>query len=300
MSNGHDTPRDDAPLNGEPPRYDGERRHDEPRIDDGSATEQSRTADEPRYGERITPTSAPDGDAPTRAYDRPAHDDAAGAGYGAGAGAGAGYGAGSAPAYGESADRSADATPTQAHDRQAESQWPDQQPAAQYGQQWNGQHDAQQQHHGAAAAAPVYGQPNGGGWQSHDAAPVRKKKTVGVVAFIIALVALALGVVAGLIIGAGVGGNAAFRDAALNSGGSVDQQQLQREVMKDPNFIRSIGGASFMILGGTVLGLWALIQGIVAAVTARGRAFGVLAIILAVVGPIALGIVASVAITAHI
>lgn len=50
-----------------------------------------------------------------------------------------------------------------------------------------------------------------------------------------------------------------------------------------------LGEVSFW--AGTALGLWALVQGIVAIVTARGRGAGIAAVIIAALGPIAFGAV---------
>jgi len=46
-----------------------------------------------------------------------------------------------------------------------------------------------------------------------------------------------------------------------------------------------LGEISFW--AGTVLGVWALVQGIIAVVTARGRGAGIAAVIIAALGPIA-------------
>ena len=50
-----------------------------------------------------------------------------------------------------------------------------------------------------------------------------------------------------------------------------------------------LGEVSFW--AGTALGVWALVQGIVAIVTARGRGAGIAAVIVAALGPIAFGAV---------
>jgi hypothetical protein len=329
MSNDHDAPRNDEPRPDDLDRADAPRiddgtqheaprsgdaapapvQHDAPRIDDGAPAQHDapRVDDAPRYGERITPSpaSAPAAaDAtPTEAY-RPADQPA--------------YGERTTdqPAYGE---RSADATPTQAYGTPAaahgeqqygagagaqhgsahDGSWPDQQPTQQYGQQWGGtnadhttnQHPAD--HHGGyQQAAPVYGQPNGGAWQSYDEPkPVVKKKTVGVVAFVVALLALVAGIVAAFVFGNAFGASQALRDFAQNNAnGSISpeqQEELRRQVMSDPATAAQFGVAGLLFLVGTVLGLWAIVQGIIAAVAKRGRAFGVLAIILAVVAAIA-------------
>jgi len=117
------------------------------------------------------------------------------------------------------------------------------------------------------------------------------------VAFVLALVAVVLAVVAGTVFGSAFGANSAIRDAILNGSAATQsgQEDLQRQLMNDPTILTSSGGAGIAILIGTVLGLWALVQGIIAIVTKRGRAFGVVAVILAVLGPVVLYIVFAVA-----
>jgi hypothetical protein len=56
--------------------------------------------------------------------------------------------------------------------------------------------------------------------------------------------------------------------------------------------------AELAFWAGTILGIWALVQGIVAAVTARGRATGIAAIVVAAVGPVVFYLVAVVALIA--
>lgn len=208
--------------------------------------------DAPRYGERITPASAPSSAPEAHRVDQ--------------------------PQYGEQ-------------------RYGQQQP---YGEQQYGQQQyGQQPQYGHAGhtdhqqAAPAWGEQSSTAWQQHDDKPVRKKKTVGVVAFILALVALVLAVVSAVLIGDAIGGNTALRDAALGGNASVDQQQLQRELTDDPALLSAFTGGGFALLIGSVLGLWAIVQGIIAAVAGRGRAFGILAIVIAVIAPIAFSVLAT-------
>ncbi len=155
---------------------------------------------------------------------------------------------------------------------------------------WNTDH---QQPYAAAAA------PNGApAWQAYDE-PKRttKKKTVGVVAFIVALLALALAVIAGAVLGNAFGSDSALRDSLLNGSSATQsgQQELEQQMMNNPALLASGGGAGVAALIGTLLGIWAIIQGIIAIVTKRGRAFGVVALIIAVVSPIVLYVVLGVA-----
>ncbi|WP_439692990.1 DUF308 domain-containing protein [Curtobacterium sp. SP.BCo] len=162
----------------------------------------------------------------------------------------------------------------------------------QYGQQqgapsWGDQHQAQQPY--AAAAAPASaGAPS---WQGYEE-PKRKKKTVGAIAFVVGLLALVSGVVAGVLIGAAFGDSTALREAA-NSGSTTPSDAAIRELMTSPGAV----SASLLFYLGTALGLWAIVQGIIAAVTKRGRAWGVWGLVLAVVGVIAFFIAAAVSVT---
>ncbi|MBT2501993.1 hypothetical protein [Curtobacterium sp. ISL-83] len=181
-----------------------------------------------------------------------------------------------------------------------------QQPAAhQYGQQsgaptWGDQHQVQHQpqHPYAASAAPAN---SGPAWQSYQE-PQRKKKTLGVIAFVVALVALALAIVAGIVFGSAFGGNDAIRQAIMDGSAATQsgQEELQRRLANDPALLASAGGGGIAALIGTVLGLWAIVQGIIAIVTKRGRAFGIIALVVAVVSPVVLYITFAVALGSHL
>lgn len=160
----------------------------------------------------------------------------------------------------------------------------------QYGQQpsgtpnWGGEQQHGQQQYGQqpyAAAPASSGSP---AWQSYEE-PKAKKKTLGVVAFVVGLAALVVGVIGGFLFGQAFGGSEAFRDSMENSGATPSDSQIT-ELMTSSNAVTG----SLMFYLGTALGLWAIVQGIIAAVTKRGRAWGVVAIILAVVAVIAFGI----------
>lgn len=171
------------------------------------------------------------------------------------------------------------------------------QPAPRYGEQqdhygqqpsgtpnWGGEQQHGQQQYGQqpyAAAPASSGSP---AWQSYEE-PKAKKKTLGVVAFVVGLAALVVGVIGGFLFGQAFGGSEAFRDSMENSGATPSDSQIT-ELMTSSNAVTG----SLMFYLGTALGLWAIVQGIIAAVTKRGRAWGVVAIILAVVAVIAFGI----------
>lgn len=172
--------------------------------------------------------------------------------------------------------------------------------APQYGQQYGQQHDGRQQegehgattwgeqHHGqqyAAASAPASaGAP---AWQPHE--PVkRKKKTIGVVAFVLGLLALILGVIGGYIMGSALANSDALGSIVQNGGTtSFNQQDATRQLMNDPAVVSQLAGGAVVAGIAAILGLWALVQGIIAVVTKRGRGWGVFAIVLAVVATIA-------------
>ncbi|PZE87206.1 DUF4064 domain-containing protein [Curtobacterium sp. MCBD17_032] len=206
--------------------------------------------DRPRYGERITPEH---GAAP-RYEDQPTQQD----------------GQQSAPQWGQ---------PQYGDQQYGQQQHGDQYGQPQYGQQQYGQPQQWDQQHGAAPA-----------WQAHDGS-AKRKRTLGVVAFGLGIVALVLGAVGGWLFGSGIGASQAFQELLQNGGsGTVDQEQLSRELMSDPAVVRALGSALVVAGIGTVLGLWALVQGIIAAATGRGRVWGILAIVLAVLAAVVFGI----------
>jgi hypothetical protein len=158
-----------------------------------------------------------------------------------------------------------------------------QQPGQQYGQP---QHYGQPQQYG--------GQQQDGGapaWNS-SGEPAKKKKTVGVIAFAAAVVALVIGVIGGYMLGTALTSSQVLQDFAQNGGsGTTDTQELQRRLMQDPQAMSGLGTGSVLMLIGSVFGLWAIVQGIVAIVTKRGRVWGVLAIVLAVLAAVVAGAV---------
>jgi hypothetical protein len=232
-------------------------RNDQDRTGDGQAPrwgdapqQQQPDADAPRYGERVDP-------APT-----------------------------STPQYGEQYGQGQQQYGQQSG--QGEQQYGQQQ----YGQpsstpSWNDQqrHD-QGQHHDQQpyAAAPAHsGAP---AWQSHDEPKPKKKKTVGIIAFVLGLLSLVLGVIGGYIMGSAISNSGALNDL-LQNGSTTLTPEMQNDIMNDPAVRSQFVGGIAVAGVAAVLGLWALVQGIIAAVTKRGRAWGIFAIILAVVATIA-------------
>ncbi|MFJ5144679.1 DUF4064 domain-containing protein [Curtobacterium sp. NPDC088465] len=232
-----------------------------------------------------------------------------------------------APRYGERVDPAPGSAPQYGEQHQGQQQYGqqqygerDQHGQQQYGQPQHGEHDQHGrydqrdgrhesptwgEHQGshqpyAASSAPASaGSP---AWQSsEETKPAKKKKTVGLVAFALGVLSLVLGVVGGAVLGAAFAGNAALEQIARDGGGSVQQQeQLQQQLMNDPSAMSQLGGGAIIILIAAVLGLWALVQGIIAAVAGRGRVWGVLAIILAVVATFATFIAVSIAAAAAV
>lgn len=220
-------------------------------------TNDDRNEEQPRYGEREQPrygerVSPEQGGAP-RSDDQPTQQ----------------YQQQSAPQWGQ-------------HDQQHQQQYG--QPGDQYGQQ---QYSQQPQQYGnqQQAGAPA--------WHSYDEPEEKKKKTVGVIAFLAAVVALVIGAVGGYLLGTALSNSQVLQDYAQNggSGNPADTQELQRQLMQDPESMAGLGTGSVLMLVGSVFGLWAIVQGIVAIVAKRGRLWGVLAIILAVVAAIVAGAV---------
>ncbi|PZF07200.1 hypothetical protein DEJ01_03385 [Curtobacterium sp. MCLR17_040] len=249
-------------------------RNDQDRTGDGQAPRwgdapQQPDAEAPRYGERVDP-------APTST---PQYGEQYGQGqqqqYGQQSGQGQQYG----QPNGEQQYGQPSSTPS----------WND--------QQRHDQHHDQQPY----AAAPAHaGAP---AWQSHDE-PKPKKKTLGVVAFFLGLAALVIGVIGGYVMGSALANSDAINNLVPSSGATPDQQELQRQLMNDPAVISQIGVGAVIAGVAAILGLWALVQGIIAAVTKRGRGWGIFAIILAVVATIAtlvtyVGVAAAAAVAAN-
>ena len=237
-------------------------RSNEDRTGDGQAPswgdapqQPAPAADEPRYGERVDPT--PD----------------------------------SAPQYGEQAPRYGEHAPQTGEQQYGQNQYGEQN---QYGQNQYGQQQGtpswgdQQQHQAhqpyAAASAPASaGAP---AWQGYEE-PKRKKKTVGVVAFVVGLLSLVLGVIGGYIIGSALANSGALNDLVQGGSTTITPEQAQGQILNDPAVQSQFYGGAAVVGIAAILGLWALVQGIIAAVLKRGRGWGVFAIILAVVATLA-------------
>jgi len=191
------------------------------------------------------------------------------------------------PRYGERAPQYGEQTPQAEAPRYGSTEYAEQQ--GQYGRpddaqpQYGQQQQYGQQPYAAAAAPTSAGAPS---WQGYEE-PKRKKKTVGVVAFILGLASLVLGVVGGWIMGSALAGSDALSGLVPTDGSTPDQSQLQQQLLNDPNVVSQIGAGAVVAGIAALLGIWALVQGIIAIATKRGRGWGVFAIILAVVATIA-------------
>jgi hypothetical protein len=130
------------------------------------------------------------------------------------------------------------------------------------------------------AGAPSYaGAPTYAGAPSYATAPAARGRAIGLVALILALVA---------VVGSSVVGAIAGTSAGLALGPDLVYAPL--DYSNDLSVFSPVRG--WVLLGevafwvGTVLGTWALIQGIIAAVKGRGRATGIAAIVIATIGPL--------------
>ena len=123
------------------------------------------------------------------------------------------------------------------------------------------------------ASAPVYG-----------AAPARRSSVRGVVALALALVAT---------VGASLVAAIASYRIGLGAGRQITAGALDSDfdwsILTPVRDWVLLGEVSFWV--GTALGVWALVQGVVAIVSARGRGAGIAAVIVAAQGPIVFGAV---------
>lgn len=128
---------------------------------------------------------------------------------------------------------------------------------------------------GARYAPPVYGGP-----PARPQAEPRRPAVVGIVAFVVALIAT---------LGASLAGAIAAYRIGFGTGTAMASQPLAGDfdwsVLSPVRDAVLAGEVSFWV--GTGLGLWALVQGAIAIVRGTGRGFGIAAVVLAALGPIA-------------
>jgi len=126
----------------------------------------------------------------------------------------------------------------------------------------------------AAPSAIAYGAP----------APVKRSGALGIVALALALVAT-------------IGASLTAAIASFNIGLGAGREISSRPFIGDFDWsvltpVRDwvlMGEVSFWV--GTAIGVWALVQGIIAVVKGRGRGAGIAAVVIAALGPIAFGAV---------
>ncbi len=103
---------------------------------------------------------------------------------------------------------------------------------------------------------------------------------MGIVALVAAVAAM---------VGASIAGGIAAFSVGLGTGGQMSAQPLAGDfdwsILSPVRDAVLAGEVSFWI--GTVLGLWALVQGTIAIVRGSGRGFGIAAVLVAALGPIA-------------
>ncbi|GAA5197228.1 hypothetical protein [Microbacterium jejuense] len=135
---------------------------------------------------------------------------------------------------------------------------------------------------GAYAPPAGYAPPQGFGMPQPAAAPARRGRGLGLIALVLALVA---------VVGAGIGGAIASFRIGLGAGKGLASLPLDGSwdwsILTPVRDWVLLGEVSFWF--GTAIGVWALVQGIVATVTGRGRALGITAIVVAALGPIVFG-----------
>jgi len=108
---------------------------------------------------------------------------------------------------------------------------------------------------------------------------------------VLGVVALALALVA--TVGASLFGAIASFNIGLGAGREITARSFDADfdwsILTPVRDWVLLGEVSFWV--GTALGVWALIQGVVAIVTGRGRGAGIAAVAIAALGPIAFGAV---------
>lgn len=146
----------------------------------------------------------------------------------------------------------------------------------------------------AAPAAPYagYAQPAQayGPYVPQPVTPAPASRGVGIVAFVLGLVAALVAPIVGAV-------------AFFNIGAGISSSSLSSLERADASVDWSILTpvrewvllAEITFWAGTVLGIWALVQGIVAIARGRGRGWGITAIVLAVVGAVVFSVALTVA-----
>lgn len=150
----------------------------------------------------------------------------------------------------------------------------------------------------APGAPPVFAAPPVGYGATHPSAepPAAAPATLGASALGVALLA-----VVGATLLSTITGFAAAEGAMRHAIG-VSPEGLEN--LTDTQLLALLSPVRTLVLwaeigfwAGTVLGIWALIQGIVAIATRRGRGQGIAAVVIAALGPLAYGVAVGIAVT---
>lgn len=119
---------------------------------------------------------------------------------------------------------------------------------------------------------------------SISAPKLKGRPTLGVVAVIVASVGLVAGCILQFVGGMRLGGIAEYIDVALlvEEGKQIDAATLPDAAKRIVNAANTVSVIAFIVW--LLLALWAIIQGIAAIVTRRGRVWGIAALVVATVG----------------
>ncbi|WJL96014.1 hypothetical protein QSU92_02045 [Microbacterium sp. ET2] len=133
-----------------------------------------------------------------------------------------------------------------------------------------------------AGYLPPAGPAHGAGWAPSQPKPARGV-ALGLTAFLLALGAAVLAPAAGGIGGYFIGAGTGERLMAGTLGTDFDWSLLSP--VRDWVLLAEIG-----FWAGTVLGLWAIVQGIIAIARRAGRGWGIAAVVVAALGPVVFGL----------
>jgi len=133
-----------------------------------------------------------------------------------------------------------------------------------------------------APYGPPAAQPGGYppyGW-AQPAAPVQRSRRMGVTALVLAAAVFVLSIVASVVVGMAAGPLATRTSTSFNFN-TANLTEAQAEAFAPAGALMGL-----QLLLGTAIGITALVLGIVAVATKRGRPFGIVAIVLAGAAPI--------------
>ncbi|WP_295839282.1 hypothetical protein [uncultured Microbacterium sp.] len=140
---------------------------------------------------------------------------------------------------------------------------------------------ARSQAYGESAPAVGYGAPAAPAHVEPPRRRVAQSKRLGVVAFVVSLIAVVGGSIIAFIGGLQSGAIAPYAEST----GQIDPSTVPAEAQQAAVAVAVLSVVAFLLYG--VLGLWGFVQGIIAAVKNRGRGWAIGAIALAVLGGVA-------------